>query len=197
MLENNRAFREMHQAACQMLAGKDPGKVAKSSDVSFDGTGFLVPSLGKLYRFSYPDYTCDEPMLDWHYLTVLHYLNLADGTPVSGQPIPMAQMPSGMVRGGGYDRLTANALSEYLKGKNEKQVLERFQSLGGEVVEGKAELCVKLPFLPRFPLYVNIWFADEEFPPSGRLFVDASAGHYLTIEDAVCVAEVILELLKR
>ncbi len=196
MVQTNRAFWEMHRSACLMLAGKDPALMAINADVSFDGTGFWVPSLGKIYRFSYPEYLCTEPMHDWHYLTVLHYLSLADGTPVSGQPVPMAQMPSGMVRGGGYDRLTADALSAFLKGKTECQVLEKFQSLGGERVEGKAELCLKLPFLPRFPLYVNIWFADEEFPPSGRLFVDASAGHYLTIEDAVCVAEVLMDRLK-
>ncbi len=195
-MEEKRAFWEMHKAACQMLAGKAPEEIAEKAGVSFENNAFCVPSLGKCYRFSYPEYVCEDKLHDWQYLTILHYLNLADGTPVSGTAIPMAQMPSGMVRGGGYDRTTAEYLSRFLRGKSEAQVRAIFASLGGEEIGGKADLNIRLPYLPRFPLYVNVWFADEEFPPSGRLLVDSTAGHYLTIEDAVSVAEVILELLK-
>ena len=41
----------------------------------------------------------------------------------------------------------------------------------------------------------RIWFADEEFPASGRLLLDESAPHYLTIEDAVTAASLILDRL--
>ena len=38
--------------------------------------------------------------------------------------------------------------------------------------------------------------ADEDFPASGRLFLDRSAGHYLTIEDIVTVGEILLRRLE-
>ena len=40
---------------------------------------------------------------------------------------------------------------------------------------------------------MKIRLPDEEFPASGRLLLDSSADHYLTIEDAVTVAEILLE----
>lgn len=54
---------------------------------------------------------------------------------------------------------------------------------------------VVLPFLPNYPVTLKLWFADEDFPASGRMLLDAGADHYLTIEDAVTVGEIILERL--
>ncbi len=191
----NRAFQEMFQAAKTMLAGKNPEDIAMKAGVTFDGAAFHIPSMGNVLTFSYPDYLCTEPMHDWHYLTILHYLNLADGSPVTGQPIAMADMPAGLVRGTKYDRTVAQALTVFLKGKTEEQVREILSDMRAEFLTGRADLNAKLPFLPRFPLYLNIWFEDEEFPPSARLLVDRCAEHYLTIEDAVSLGDVILDLL--
>ncbi len=196
METTNRAFQQMYLAACRMLADQDPCEIAEKAAVSFDGGHFTIPSLGSRLTLSYPDYACPHMAPDWHHLTVLHYLHLADGTPLSGQPIPLAQMPSGMVRGGGFDRSSAAQLSSLLQNRSESQIRSRLAALGAQILPGKADLCAVIPYLPRFPVYLNIWFADEEFPPSGRLLVDGTAGHYLTIEDAVAVGEVILDLLK-
>ncbi len=195
-MEQQGAFYEMYLAAKGMLSGKDPGQIAANAGIAFADNAFSVPSLGKLYHISYPDYSCQEPIMDWHCLVLLHYLNLADGTPVTGEAMPMADMPAGLVRGTKYDRTAAETLTAFLKGKTEKQVKESIQGLGGVFIPGKADLNMMLPFLPGFPLYLNIWFADEEFPPSARLLVDKSAGHYLTIEDAVSVGEVVLAQLR-
>ena len=53
-----------------------------------------------------------------------------------------------------------------------------------------------LPFLPRIPLVLKVWFADEEFEASGKLLLTTSADHYLAIEDAVTVGEIILRQIK-
>ncbi len=194
-MENNRAFQEMFQAAKQMLSGKAPADMAGKAGVDFDGASFHIPSMGKMLTFSYPEYICTAPIHDWHYLTVLHYLHLADGSPVTGEPMTMADMPAGLIRGTKYDRTVARALTGFLNGKTEAQVKALLQDLGGQFLPGKADLNVRLPFLPRFPLYLNIWFADEDFPPSARLLVDRCAEHYLTIEDAVSIGDVVMELL--
>ncbi len=194
-MQENRAFYEMYLAAKAMLSGKDPHQIAQNSGTVFDGTVFSVPSMGRTYHISYPDYLCADPIGNWHHLILLHYLNLADGSPVTGEPISMGDMPDGLVRGTKYDRTAAKALAAFLKNKTPAQVKAHLACLGAAFLPGKADLNAVLPFLPRFPLYLNIWFADEEFPPSARLFVDCSAGHYLTIEDTVTVGEVILEIL--
>ncbi len=171
-MENNQTFSQMFLAAKAMLAEKDPSEIANKAGVIFDGNFFQISSLGKTYRFSHPEYLCQESIGEWHYLTILHYLNLADGSPITGKSIAMADMPAGLVRGTKYDHTIAQALTAFLNGKTEEQVKQILQNLGGKIVQGKADLNVVLPFLPRFPLYLNIWFADEEFPPSARLLVD-------------------------
>lgn len=42
---------------------------------------------------------------------------------------------------------------------------------------------------------LKIWFADEEMDASGRMFLNKNADHYLTVEDAVTVGDVILNSL--
>ena len=58
-----------------------------------------------------------------------------------------------------------------------------------------ADFCARFDFAPRYPVRLKIWFADKEFPASGRLLLDESAPHYLTIEDAVTAASLILDRL--
>lgn len=72
----------------------------------------------------------------------------------------------------------------------------RCLKLGGIEKNAQADLCIELPFLPQYPITLNFWEADEDFSASGRLMVDSSAAHYLTIEDAVTVGELILEKLR-
>ena len=61
--------------------------------------------------------------------------------------------------------------------------------------EELAERCAVFPVLPRYPVTLKIWFADEEFPASGKLFLQDHADHYLSVEDAVTVGEILLQKL--
>ena len=48
----------------------------------------------------------------------------------------------------------------------------------------------------QYSIWLKVWFADDEFEASGKLLVSKSADHYLTIEDAVTVGELLLSKLK-
>ena len=50
--------------------------------------------------------------------------------------------------------------------------------------------------MPNYPVWLKIWLADEEFEATGKLYVGENADHYLTIEDAVTVGEIIMSKLK-
>lgn len=88
------------KAARAWLAGRQPEDIAAKARVSFDGHSFHLESLGIPVTVDYPAYRI-TPQLDiWHELVILHYLHLADGTPLTGQTIPFAQHKDGMIRGG-------------------------------------------------------------------------------------------------
>ena len=73
---------------------------------------------------------------------------------------------------------------------------KRCAAFCGKEKKTDADYCVELPFLPMYPVTLNYWQADEDFPASGRLMLDASAEHYLTIEDAVTVGQLLLQMLE-
>ena len=195
-MEYNRMFYEMNQAALERLAGRDPHQIAKNAGVHFDEEtqNFCFSSLGKELRVHYPDYSITPELPGMYSLVVLHYLDLADGFPLTGKEIPFGQMMFGMVRGGGIDRKCELTIQR-MKDPNPAKWAELCGKLGAEAIASNADLAYRIPFLPRFPVTLKIWLPDEDFPASGRLLPDASADHYLTIEDAVMVGEYLLENL--
>ena len=46
--------------------------------------------------------------------------------------------------------------------------------LGAELLPSNADFCARFDFAPRYPAWLKVWFADEEFPASGRLLLDES-----------------------
>ncbi len=193
MGQNNRMFDEMMKAARAWLSQREPGKIAERAGVEFADGAFHFRTLGVAVTVSYPAWEITPALDSWHQLAVLHYLNLADGTPLTGKPITFAQQKDGMVRGGGFDRKVEGCLRQL-----DQETLKRnCKELGGREKRSSADYCVELSVLPRYPVTLNYWMADEEFPASGRLLQDSSAEHYLTIEDSVMVGELLLERLGR
>lgn len=186
---------QMTQAALTRLADRDPRDIAAKAGVSYDAEHqqFTVPFLGQTLPISWPGCTIVPALPFWAEMTLLHYLAQADGTPLTGQIIPFSQMSGGLARGSGIDRQWEHAIRQQDWDETSLDALCR--KLGGQKVPGKADVTYRIPFLPRFPVTLQVWFADEEFPPSGRLFPDAAADHYLTIEDAVTVAGILLEAM--
>ena len=196
-MEDNRMFRRMLDAARQRLAGRNPHEIARNAGVIFDeaASEFCIVTLGRSLNLPFPGLELPPDMQNWHGLLVLHYLDLADGAPLQGKSITFGQMKDGMVRGGGLDRRCEEAISTLMERISPQELGERCQRLGGRIVESNADFAAELALLPRFVLVLKVWFADEDFGASGRMLTDASADHYLTIEDAVTAGEVLLEML--
>lgn len=193
-MAKDQMFSQMNHAALARLAGRDPREIARNAEVRYEVEAqvFHIPTMGMDVTVHYPDYRFTQELPGWHSLVILHYLDLADGFSLTGKEIPFGQMKSGMVRGGGIDRRCETAIQN-LKDLNVDALSKICKSIGGEPISSNADAAYQIPFLPRFPVTLKIWLPDEEFPASGRLLLDSSADHYLTIEDAVTVAEIILE----
>ena len=125
----------------------------------------------------------------------LQMLDLADGTPPTGRTITLSQYKDGLVRGSGLDRNAELIVRRDLGVLPPEELTQRCKALGAELLPTNADFCARFDFAPRYPMWLKIWFADEEFPASGRLLLDESAPHYLTIEDAVTAASLILDRL--
>lgn len=198
-MQYNRAFEEMMRPAREWLAGKDPQEIAERSGVQYDADAqaFRMRVLGSEYVVRWPEWTVEDVQAGWMALVLLHYLNRADGMPLSGEWISFSMLKEGMVRGGGFDRSSERALEQMLKERSEEQIRKAFERLDGRTMETNADLSAMFEFMPRYPLMLKIWLADDEWGASGKLLLDRSADHYLPVEDAVTVGEIFLEELKR
>lgn len=200
-IKENRAFLEMLAAAKSRLTGRSPVEIAEKAHVTFDAEHktFLLSSLGEEITIYYPSYDIAQKLDEWHHLVILHYLEMADGTPLGQRMISFGELQDGLVRGGGFDRACEQTMARYFA----KKPLENLQvvctALGASIESSNADLCAVLPFLPQYPVTWKLWLAEEEdeIDGSGRLFLNSSADHFLSVEDAVTVGSLILDKLQR
>ena len=196
-MSQNRAFQEMLRPALDRLKGRDAEELAKNTQIKFDEEKkeFVLSSLGQGIRISYPEFEISPALDEWHHLVLLHYMDLADGTKISGELMTFGELPNGMVRGGGFDRQSERTLSLQLGNASLDKVQKACEKLGAKLTDSHADLCAVFYVFPLYPVTLNLWFADEEIPGSARLMLDKSAGHFLSVEDAVTIGTLIMELL--
>ena len=128
--KENRAFNEMYIAAKKRLEGKNPIEIAKNSGAEFDEEKSIlkIKSLDAIFELEYPTYDMKEKRDDWQILTLLHYLDLADNTPILSKQIKFGELKDGLIRGARFDKTVEVELERFLKNKDEKQVIEVFRN---------------------------------------------------------------------
>ena len=195
MEEKNRAFAAMLKAAKGRLAGRDPETIAANTGLSFDPVSsvFRLSSLGRDIQISYPGYDITPELDSWHHLIILHYLDVADGTAPIGRLMSFESLPDGLARGGGFDRQCESTISQRIAGRAPEALRAACMALGGEIIPSNADLGAVFPFLPLYPVTLKIWFPDEDIPGAGRMFLDESASHFVSVEDAITVGGLILD----
>ena len=182
-----------HQAALnkahQELSKLDPYKAAFKAgcDLQSDEQGrqCSVRFLGQDYAVSFPKITVrtaagkeSDPATR---LIILHYLIHADGTPPADHWISFRELPDGLVYYPAFQGRTSQRLTrEY--GMDARAFSAAAEALGGEKLTfGDASYMFRA--LPRIRMAVILYVGDEEFGPRVNVLFDASASHYLPIED--------------
>lgn len=191
----NLQFMRMLAAAQERLARHDPAALAARAGAVYENGMLRLESLGQTVTVRLPGCAVTPQLPQWQTLVLLHYLDLANGAQLTGELMPFAQYPGGLARGGGFDREAENVLREKLGCLTPEALTRRSRALGAEIVASNADLCARFLFAPRWPIWLKLWFADEEFSASGRLLLDTSAPQYLTIEDAVTAGSILLDAL--
>ena len=196
--QSQRAYLEMLKIAQGRLKGRSAEEISEKTGLIYwkEDRVFQSASMNQEYEISCTDFLCRQKIDQWFHLVLLHYMDLGDGTPVSKELITFGEMKDGLIRGTKYDRTMDQEIKKFLKDKEPEQVKAVWKKLGAEFVSSRADLCAVFPFLPRFPLIVNVWFADDEFEATGKMLLSRTADRYLTVEDAVIVGDIVLNRWK-
>lgn len=197
-MQNNRAFQQMLLSAKERICVHAPEEIAQKSGAVFhkDKSYFELQSLDQRIQIAFPECKFQPWIDEWQQLVILHYLDLADGTEVSQEMVSFGSLKDGLIRGTKFDHDMERELGGFLDGMTHEQLCRACEGLGAQFVEERADLCAVIPFLPCYPVWLKVWFADDEFEASGKFLLSKSADHYLTIEDAVTVGELLLSKLK-
>lgn len=202
-LEKNRQFQLMLEPARQRLKKYTIEELCEKGNIEFckEESEFVVSSMGQKIKVHYPDFVIKQELEMWHHLTLLQYMAMADGSSLTGKWIDLSQMRGGLSRGSGFNKDITSLFEKNFVDVSVDAFQKACQELGGVIVEGRADISVKIPFAPMFPIQINYWEGDDEFPPSGKVLVDENAEHYLTIEAAgsacIIVVNEIISLLRK
>jgi hypothetical protein len=150
-----------------------------------------VPLLGRHYCVGLPGYQVrlvgqEEPVPLPDCILVLHYLQMASGSPLEHRWISFSDVPGGELYLGKFRARSVDRLVRTFGGR-ESELVPAAAPLGGRPGEW-GDVSVIVPALPRVPLALVLHAGDDEFPADGSILFDASVSRYLPAEDMVVLA---------
>lgn len=189
--------------AAEELRNRDPLEVARLSGVQYDHDGgrFLLDFIGRPHEVVLPagdvrylDSNQDVPITEQ--VLILHYLNQAKGTPLTGDLITFREVPAGEFYYSAFvKRAEAPMLSTFGSKPN---VLEATApTIGGVPAPGYGDACARFQALPRVPITLVVWGGDEEFESSGKILFDRTISDYLSTEDIAWISGMVVYRLMR
>lgn len=190
--------------ARDLILEKDPFEIARNAQVNFDSESacFSFLSLNQRMTVSYPACkvafaeTGKSPDLHW-YMPILHYLAIADGTPLSGEAVSIRDLKEHVAHPELFEYETGATLYQHFDGKDANRLKEVCAALGGKIFESNADLFAVFAFLPRFPIYIKLWMSDDEVPGSGKMLFDRHGLHYLDEMDIHTAGPLFVHFLKQ
>jgi hypothetical protein len=175
----NKAVAELHQIKPHVAAAK--------SGCNFEQGMFWVPFFDRKFVIHFPEVRVEEHGQSQQppkiiQLVLLHYLLTADGTQVADNWITYRQLPGTCLFEQRFDSLAlrsmVTAFGQDLEGFRRAAV-----SLGGIPMSRTGNASFRFLALPKIPLACILYLGDQEMPSSANILFDASAPHYLPVED--------------
>lgn len=117
---------------------------------------------------------------------VLHYLLEATGAPRQNRWISFREVPSGAFY---YPSFVKRAVTPLIKTLGQRpEVLELIARTWGRTETSPGDAALQVVALPRIPVVLSLWRADDEFQANGNIYFDASISSYLGTEDIAYLA---------
>ncbi|MHB8109518.1 MAG: DUF3786 domain-containing protein [Syntrophorhabdaceae bacterium] len=120
-------------------------------------------------------------------IIILHYINTASGTPLTGERVAYGDIPACMHYDPVYERRVLKPLVRAF-GFDKYAFREAGQSLQAKDEEF-GDAAFTLFAFPKVPITFIIWEGDEEFAPRARALFDPSVTGYLPLEDIVVISK--------
>ena len=119
----------------------------------------------------------------WVKMIIYDYVRRGGDQPVTADWVAFDHFPKTPSHVKAFQKTAETTLAASFD-EDPQALVARFEDQGGTEEKGevKADYSCRLELLPRVPLLLRFWAADDEFPAGCKLFVDSSANAYLDME---------------
>lgn len=131
----------------------------------------------------------------WSKIIIYDYIRRKGNKSLTGNWVTLGYFPNTASHVKAFQRSAEEKVATIFN-KNMKGLKARCKEFGGveDMGKMKADYICRFDLLPRIPLYLCFWEADEEFSASCKLFLDTSAEVYIDIEYLAYLVERFVEL---
>jgi hypothetical protein len=182
----------------QELARRDPARIVADSGAVWhrnNPDSLELEFFGRPHTISTTDFLVRDGegriSSNLEQVFLLQYLLLADGTPLTGSWVSLAELPDGAFYERAFQSYSGSLVARAFRGRPEK-LREIALSLGGEAVQ-MGDLAFRFRALPRIPLALVYWTGGDEFPDSAQVLFDRSASRYHHLEMLAHIGAVLCE----
>ena len=127
---------------------------------------------------------------------VVYHLSQSDGTLPTGTWVSFAELPDGSFYATAFRGYAGAQIARHFA-TQPSALTEAAARVDGVPLIGLADRAWRIPALPRVPLALLWWDADDEFDARAELLFDASASHHLTAEGCAILGSWLTSLLTR
>jgi len=174
------------RVAREKAAGLDPAAIASRVGAEWDdgAHSLTFPFLGSAASITYPDYEVSigaNPAPPHIAALLVYHLAISDGSLPTGTWISFADLPEASFYVTAFRGYTAARIARHFA-PGAAKLGGAVESVGGKNLPGLADRAWLIPALPRVPLALLWWDADDEFDARAELLFDSTASHHLETE---------------
>jgi hypothetical protein len=193
-------YEEALKQGLEILARKDPGRIAVKARAGFEDGRIIIPHLERSLalevgsgRLSVRETGEEAPI--WLAILAVHYLTNAQGVHPTGKLKAFREFKEGSFYEPAFNAKTKDVLIKVF-GEDPEPMVKAAETLKGRIVEG-GDAAVELAYFPCLPITCIVWKGDDEFPPEATVLFDETAETFFSAEDmAVAGQMAVLELIK-
>ena len=178
------------ELAAEKLRSLEPARVAENGGARLEADGLELDFVGQRIRVGLDPVLISGPNGAEVGLTdqvlILHYLTKADGRPITGEWIAYREIPGAQAY---HPVFHKRAMAPLIAGFGERPelLLELTRDLPASPGQG-GDAAVIIQALPRVPLMLQVWKADEDFGAEAGVLLDRSIPGYFSAEDVAWLA---------
>jgi len=178
--------------AAQALAQEKIEEISRRSGIPMAGPDALrLPFLGRVYLIAYPSFDFTDaadpaaqiPLQEQ--VLILHYMQNCRPQ-LKGQWVAYREIPGANFYFSAFAKRAVDPLKKAF-GQNVESLRKAAAQLGATPMD-TGNAAFRFDLLPYAPIQMVVWEGDEEFPAEANILFDASAGDYLSPEDAAWLA---------